>query len=92
MFIVEHDLEPDSYVTCRNEFGVAFTEAPVPNNSTMCRLSQEACRTQRSERPWVLSDNVYKTRQTSLYCPRKALQKVSLIRVGSSAEEYRRRH
>jgi hypothetical protein len=38
MFIVAHYLEPDSYVTCRNEFGVTFAVAPVPNKSTICRL------------------------------------------------------
>jgi len=38
MFIVERYLEPDFYVTCRNDFGVAFAVAPVPSKSTVCRL------------------------------------------------------
>lgn len=38
MFVVEHYLEPDSYVTFRNEFGVPFAVAPVPDTLTKSRL------------------------------------------------------
>jgi hypothetical protein len=81
VFIVEHYLASRSYVTCQNE----FSDPPVLNRSTICRLVKRFRETgsvqdrNRSDRLSVLSDDsLDDIRQTLLRSTQKPLRNLSL--------------